>query len=67
MAHQQRNGVIKMNKLLLALVIALTSVKTHCKKGHEFSGNNLRVNNRGERCCKICHRISDNESRKRKL
>ena len=31
--------------------------KTHCKRGHPLSGENLRVNgNAGERICRICQR-----------
>lgn len=32
------------------------SCKTHCKQGHELAGDNLRVNNRGERVCLTCKR-----------
>jgi len=56
----------RINLLRGDTVSAKNSIKTHCKNGHEFIGENLRINNRGERCCKICHRNSDNESRKRK-
>lgn len=30
--------------------------KTHCAKGHAFAGENLRMNNRGERVCLACKR-----------
>lgn len=32
--------------------------KTHCPRGHEYSG----VDKRGKRLCKICHAIQSNES-----
>lgn len=28
--------------------------KTHCKRGHPLSDDNLRINPRGERVCKTC-------------
>lgn len=28
--------------------------RTHCLHGHPFDGDNLIVNSRGERCCRIC-------------
>lgn len=31
-----------------------TSNRTHCKRGHELSGDNLRVSNLGRRICKAC-------------
>ena len=37
----------------------LKARQTHCKYGHELSGNNLRikiVNNKKHRQCRICHR-----------
>lgn len=30
------------------------SKKTHCKRGHELSGDNVSVNGRGSRVCRIC-------------
>lgn len=38
------------------------SKKTHCKNGHEFSMDNLRINSRGNRVCKICDRLSKKKS-----
>ena len=35
--------------------------KAACAKGHEFSGENLRVNNRGERVCLACKREVNRE------
>lgn len=31
--------------------------KTHCIRGHPFSGENLRIANRGERVCVACIRL----------
>jgi hypothetical protein len=31
--------------------------KTHCKRGHALSGDNLRVYPDGRRCCRECERI----------
>ena len=30
--------------------------KTHCKRGHEFSEDNIYLNKTGGRCCKACAR-----------
>lgn len=30
------------------------STITHCKRGHELSGNNLRIGNDGKRVCTVC-------------
>lgn len=38
--------------------------KTHCSRGHEFSGNNLRVDKRtGWRVCKTCKLITAKQRR----
>lgn len=44
-------------------IMAENARKTHCKRGHELSGSNLRVNNRGERQCRKCE--SDRKKLKR--
>ncbi len=31
--------------------------KTHCPRGHEYSGENLHINSKGERLCRACNRI----------
>ena len=36
--------------------------KTHCKNGHELSGDNLYTRTDGGRGCKICHRNNTNKS-----
>ena len=36
---------------------------THCKRGHELAGENLRINTQGKRVCKKCERIRDRERR----
>lgn len=35
---------------------ALNAAKTHCKRGHELSGDNVRVDRRGGRACRACAR-----------
>lgn len=37
------------------------SLKTHCKRGHPLSGDNLRVNKKGQRSCWTCNRILNRE------
>lgn len=48
----------------------INSRKTHCPKGHELKGDNLRqyeLRVKGSRSCRICHNESVNErARKRK-
>lgn len=34
---------------------ALNALKTHCKRGHPLSGDNLRIGPRGERRCFTCN------------
>lgn len=33
--------------------------KTHCPKGHAYSGPNLYVNPKGARVCRICRRANN--------
>lgn len=35
---------------------ALNAEKTHCKRGHPFSGDNLHIAPDGSRCCRECSR-----------
>jgi hypothetical protein len=35
-------------------VASLNARKTHCKRGHPFSGRNLYVRPNGERACRKC-------------
>lgn len=35
--------------------IGWQAAKTHCPKGHPFSGDNLRIVKGGQRRCKACH------------
>jgi hypothetical protein len=37
--------------------------KTHCVAGHEFSGANLRIGERGQRVCMECRRVRQQASR----
>lgn len=38
---------------------AHNAAKTHCPKGHPYSGENLKSNARGDRICIQCRRVSD--------
>lgn len=42
----------------------LRAIKTHCKRGHEFTPENTRMNGRA-RVCRECARILDRESKAR--
>jgi hypothetical protein len=38
--------------------LAFERVKqTHCKRGHELAGENVRVDRKGDRVCRTCHRL----------
>ena len=41
------------------------SLKTHCKRGHPLSGENLRINKRGARVCIACVHENQNERHRR--
>lgn len=36
---------------------AINARKTHCKRGHPFSGGNLWIDKNGDRYCKTCWRV----------
>lgn len=40
--------------------------KTHCPKGHPYTGNNLRINYAGRRVCRECERIKNRQYLARK-
>lgn len=40
--------------------------KTHCIRGHEFAGSNLRISAEGKRKCRACHAIHRRNYRIRK-
>lgn len=42
------------------------SKKTHCPKGHEYSGSNLKLTSKGWRQCRICQNESWNKMYKKK-
>lgn len=44
---------------------ALNARKTHCKRGHALSGDNLFLDQRGQRNCRICSRDTARRSRER--
>lgn len=40
--------------------------KTHCKHGHEFTGNNTYIDKTGYKVCKACRNISSKKSQSKK-
>jgi hypothetical protein len=42
---------------------AAKGAKTHCKRGHEFTPENTRMNHRGHRECRACKRILGEQRR----
>lgn len=43
------------------LMGAASLAKTHCPGGHEYSGDNTRVNKSGSRSCRVCERARNRE------
>lgn len=43
---------------------AVNSRKTHCSKGHSYTGENLFVNVRGDRGCRICENANQRKYRR---
>jgi len=43
-----------------------SSTKTHCVRGHELSGDNLRINGLGRRSCRTCARAAAAAQRERR-
>ena len=46
--------------------LALKPRKTHCPKGHPYEGENLKVDSRGYRNCRICCRAASLAAYRRK-
>jgi HNH endonuclease len=40
---------------------AKAAAQTHCKRGHPLSGENLRIDCRGDRACRACQRMKGKE------
>jgi len=56
----------RVNSLRSNGVSAANAKKTHCKRGHPFSGENLLVTNKGTRQCRACRPLHDTANRKRR-
>lgn len=41
----------------MSITSDLNKAKTHCKRGHEFTQENTRLNKSGGRCCRECERL----------
>lgn len=46
-------------------IAARNARKTHCHKGHEFTGGNFRVDTLGRRVCRVCKRERDKMYRRK--
>lgn len=47
----------KENLLRGDTIVAACAAKTHCPHGHPYAGDNLRIQGKGARYCKICNRL----------
>lgn len=47
-------------------IMAENAAKTHCKRGHEFSGSNLYLAPNGTRHCRACSRVHAANARGRR-
>ena len=56
----QRENNLRSNGLT-----ALNAVKTHCKRGHEFTDENTFRRKNGKRNCVACRRLADNTDARR--
>lgn len=52
--------------LVVRAIAAANAAKTHCKRGHPLSGDNLRLPYRGNRMCRTCAYELDNARRRAK-
>lgn len=50
----RRGFIVALRHLWIDQPPNANSLKTHCPKGHEYSGDNLWVNNSGRRECRVC-------------
>lgn len=48
-------------------VADIARTKTHCPKGHPYSGENLRITKRGGRICRQCERAATREHQRKKI
>lgn len=44
----------RVNMLRGDTCVARNAAKTRCRRGHELAGDNLRMNARGDRVCRLC-------------
>lgn len=56
----------QVNTLRGISVQADNARKTHCLRGHGFSGDNLRIDKTGRRICRTCKRETQRRIRERK-
>lgn len=48
----------RVNLLRGTSPVAVNAAKTHCRRGHEFTGSNLKMVRNGSRACRECLRIN---------
>lgn len=50
----------------IARAVPFRKKKSHCKNGHPLSAEHIRIDSRGARICKQCHRIKTLESQRKR-
>lgn len=56
----------RINTLRGDTIAAAHAAKTHCPQGHPYAGDNLKINSKGSRECRICARKTAREYARRK-
>jgi HNH endonuclease len=56
--ENMRRGLLQERKL------EAVRARTHCKNGHEFTAETLMRRSRGNRECKVCHRLREERKRR---
>lgn len=56
----------RVNTLRGTAPTAVNAAKTHCLRGHPFSGDNLHITPKGKRECRACHRDRERARYRRK-
>lgn len=64
--HHVRPASARENVLRANTFVSANAAKTRCPRGHELTGENVRIEKSGGRRCKPCSRVAQAKSRERK-